>query len=337
VTSATIETPAPLAAASPAPAARARYLELDGLRGLAAVAVMLFHYELYVGHHWQASIWTPFSYGSLGVQLFFMISGFVILLTASRVASVGAFALSRFARLYPAYWTACGLIFALRWLDDPASAPLVTDALLNLPMIEIAGVPRLDNVFWTLQQEVWFYLAIAGLIAVKRVRWAIWLLAAVVLTSLVGLRFTRWFGLFLVGMVLFDSLNGWRPRHFALLGLVAADVLGRSLLRRTQGVEGWEYPLGVLVCGGLVFAATRQRLAWLATPVLLFLGTISYSLYLVHATLGGIVISRLHEAGWGVGAAVGTAIAGSLVVATALSFGIERPAMRWIRGRGKLA
>jgi peptidoglycan/LPS O-acetylase OafA/YrhL len=57
----------------------------------------------------------------------------------------------------------------------------------------------------------------------------------------------------------------------------------------------------------------------------------------VHATLGGIVISRLHEAGWGVGAAVGTAIAGSLVVATALSFGIERPAMRWIRGRGKLA
>ena len=336
MTCATLETPAPRAAGAPAPAARARYLELDGLRGLAAVAVMLFHYELYVGHHWGASIWSPLAYGSLGVQLFFMISGFVILMTARRVASVGAFALSRFARLYPAYWTACVLIFALRWLDDPASAPRVADALLNVPMIEIAGVPRLDNVFWTLQQEMWFYLAIAALIVGRRLQFAVWLLAAVVFTSLCGLRFTRWFGLFLIGMVLFDALQGWRPRHFVLLGLVGADLLVRSLVRRTQDVAGWEYPVGVVACAGLMFAATRQRLAWLANPPLLFLGTISYSLYLVHATLGGILISRLHGAGWGVGAAVGTAVASSLVVATALTFGIERPAMRWIRGRGRL-
>lgn len=334
MTTATIQSPASLAAVAPEPTqARRRYAELDALRGLAAVAVMLFHYELYVGHHWGGTVWGPFSLGHYGVQLFFIISGFVILMTARRAASVAAFAWSRFSRLYPAYWAACVLIYVLWRVHRPERAPDVVDALLNLPMIEIAGVPRLDNVFWTLQQEMWFYLLMAVLIAFRRVHLAVWAVAGLVGLSLAGLRFTRWFGLFLLGIVLFETLKGWRPRHFLLLALVGADVLARSLLHRTRDVAGWEYPLGVAVCGGLVYAASRVRMTWLTNPVLVFLGTISYSLYLVHATLGAILIDRLHGAGWGVGASVGIAAGTSVGVAALLTFSIERPAMRWLRGR----
>ncbi len=330
----TVTLPSPAAAPTHAPEpvlTRRRYEELDALRGIAAVAVMLFHFDLYVQHHWSEAVWGPLSLGRYGVQLFFIISGFVILLTAQRAASVGAFAWSRFTRLYPAYWTACALIYTLRVLHDPEHAPDPIKALLNLPMIEIAGVPRLENVFWTLQQEVWFYLLIGALIAVRRVHLATWALAAPVAMSLASLRFTRWFGLFLVGVVLFETLKGWKPRHYLLLALVGVDVLSRSLLLRTRDVAGWEYPAGVVVCALLVLAATRRRIAWLTNPVLVFLGGISYSLYLVHATLGSILIERLHGAGWGVGSSLAAAVAASVAVATALTFAVEKPVMRRLR------
>src|SRR5215472_5135330 len=81
---------------------------LDGLRGIAAVSVLLFHYTVVYGQLIGPIGPLPFvaTYGRHGVDLFFIISGFVILMTVDNSRNVTDFIVSRFARLFPAFWTA---------------------------------------------------------------------------------------------------------------------------------------------------------------------------------------------------------------------------------------
>src|SRR3954466_2589137 len=100
--------------------ARSRLAALDGLRLLAAFAVLSFHYTGIRTPFWGAPAHVVFPslnqvtrYGYLGVELFFIISGFVILMTAYG-RSIESFSASRVARLFPAYWTAILLTFLLQ-------------------------------------------------------------------------------------------------------------------------------------------------------------------------------------------------------------------------------
>jgi peptidoglycan/LPS O-acetylase OafA/YrhL len=91
----------------------ARLLELDGLRGLAALSVVLYHYTYmynqFFGHRTKPL--ATFSRGMFGVDLFFIISGFVILMTVSRADNVLDFVVSRLSRIYPVYWVAIAFTF----------------------------------------------------------------------------------------------------------------------------------------------------------------------------------------------------------------------------------
>src|SRR4051812_27686862 len=91
---------------------RTRLSELDALRGMAAMAVLLFHYT---GHAVRYFHDFPFywSLGNRGVQLFFGISGFVIFWTLDRSSTLADFAYSRVTRLYPTYWLSLMLVSAL--------------------------------------------------------------------------------------------------------------------------------------------------------------------------------------------------------------------------------
>lgn len=85
-----------------------RFVELDSVRGIAALAVVIYHYlyrynELYA-HHGLNFDWAY--WGKYGVQLFFIISGFVIFMSLERVKKPFDFIASRFTRLFPAYWIA---------------------------------------------------------------------------------------------------------------------------------------------------------------------------------------------------------------------------------------
>lgn len=90
-----------------------RFIELDALRGIAALSVMLFHYTAY----YRKLFNTPFSenvdfkYGFYGVSLFFMISGFVIFMTIKKCNTASEFAFKRFTRLYPTFWVCVIITF----------------------------------------------------------------------------------------------------------------------------------------------------------------------------------------------------------------------------------
>lgn len=308
---------------------------LDALRGIAALAVVLYHFtERYAQVNGVSPVGLRLSLGEYGVDLFFMISGFVILMTLARCRSSADFAVSRASRLFPAYWACMVLTLAAvglmgtgglaRWEIRPL------DVVWNLTMLqEFAKRPNVDGVYWTLAVELRFYfwawlLWITGALARPLLVVTAWLALTASNAALPGLlrvnAILEWFPLFGVGVVAFSAAHGgkWTGRHILVLLLAVA-------------VNAWNRPaIAAAIDAGLalVFIAGchgRGRVPGL----LLQLGAISYPLYLVHQNLGFLII---HALGAGAASFV-AALATAFVLAWGVHRGIEQPAMLAIRGR----
>lgn len=169
-----------------------RFLELGGLRGLAALAVVLYHYLYHYnslfGHSFAIAdfLWI----GYYGVHFFFMISGFVIFWTISRTTKALDFIWSRFSRRYPVYWAALSLTFIFVALFSLAGHEQnFYTYLVNVSMFqEFFGYNNVDGSYWTLALELAFYIWILLLFQFKQIvnieRIVIgWLVIAVALTS----------------------------------------------------------------------------------------------------------------------------------------------------------
>jgi peptidoglycan/LPS O-acetylase OafA/YrhL len=321
-----------------------RLPEIDVLRGFAALWVVLTHYVPHWNEH-LAPVFVPIpnSFGIYAVQLFFVISGFVIFMTLDRCRSVSEFAVLRFSRLYPTYWAALGL-------TTVASIVLfggkfwLSGTFANATMFqEFLRYPHLDVVYWSLSLELAFYLNAAWLFALgwhRRVRGvvAVWLIGACVwaltqpvippaqdpqrgwLALLFALDFAPYFA---IGVLFFDAAkHNWSlPRA----GLIALAVFSEFL------IHGWSGVAVIAVILLLFFSATRGYLRFLVSKPTLWLGAISYPLYLIHRNLGYEILDWLHAHGVGVVLAVLVAIAGAMLLATLLTYGIERPALARIR------
>src|SRR5262249_27508709 len=150
---------------------RTRFFELDGLRGIAASWVMLFHYTIGVSYWLRnspelISKVTPSTVnieGLLAVDLFFIISGFVIFMTVEQCRTVWDFVVSRFARLYPAFWVAATLTSLVAIAMPSPMQPIgVLKVLANLTMLQAyLGVESIETVYWYLAFEFGFYFLMA--------------------------------------------------------------------------------------------------------------------------------------------------------------------------------
>lgn len=318
-----------------------RIRELDALRGIAAVAVMLFHLTFkYDDLHLS-----PFSvpWGHFGVELFFVISGFVILMTAERSPTLHSFFVSRVARLFPAFWPAVLLTMAIATSLEE-HRPWLMLVAANLTMLPVyLGVPLLDNSYWTLEIELAFYVGIAILIASRRLRhiewWcAIWLACVGALKLVHVAPPEPWesataffFGQF---FVLGIALYRWRTgRASVLTYVIAAGALSLSTLgiSRFTGAT----PLGYLGVTVIVFtlcwAAVSQRLPFLLFPLLTWLGDISYPLYLIHQRVGTDLMHFAYRRGLPGWLCVSAAIAAVVILAQALHVVFEVPGRRLFR------
>jgi peptidoglycan/LPS O-acetylase OafA/YrhL len=149
---------------------RSRLRVLDGLRLLAALAVLFYHYTATSDGYWHPAGVRQFrllrhlsAYGWLGVNLFFLISGFVICMSSWN-RGLGDFFVSRVARLYPAYFV--GIAFTtvvVRTFPTPGIPRLnIPDLLANLTMMQTGlDVPNADGPYWTLWRELLFYMTFA--------------------------------------------------------------------------------------------------------------------------------------------------------------------------------
>ncbi|WP_406043666.1 acyltransferase [Micromonospora sp. NBC_00898] len=329
---------------------RPRLLVLDGLRLGAALMVVAYHL---VGDRigvWQPSAATAFgplhsvaTYGFLGVQLFFVISGFVICMSAWG-RSVGDFFVSRVVRLYPAYWFAV-LVTAGVLVAVPRGADLkVRDVLGNLTMMqEFLGIRHLDLSYWTLTVEMIFYILFAGLVA-RGLTYravvafcAIWTVASLIvpkfgnqgLTNVVAAGYSSYF---IAGIALYLI-------HRFGQNLLLWSIIGLSWLISITRLPGLAQardvsfvPTAVIVTGFfLVMAAVALNLfSWVKWRWVATAGAMTYPLYLIHQTVGLAVIERLqaHLSPW----LLITALVASLLVAAWLIHRfVERPAARWMK------
>jgi peptidoglycan/LPS O-acetylase OafA/YrhL len=321
-----------------------RLHELDALRGIAALAVLLFHYadRFDQAYHHRGYFPYTFEVGKYGVQLFFVISGFVIFWTLERTRRASDFVVSRFSRLFPAYWAALLITYALVSMDGlPGQRVPLNEALLNLTMFpDLLRASLVDGSYWTLQVELFFYVQMLvwfSLGALRHVRWIVagWLALAgayaiaegngvpwsYTLREVLDLRYISCFS---VGILMYRLRS--ESLQLADVALLAGAVAVATL------TWGWRDGVVLTGCIGVFALLNAGRLSMLRQHWLLFLGSISYTLYLVHQEIGYILIERFERAGMHPVASIALVTLLMLGLAWAVSRLIERPAMAVLRG-----
>lgn len=296
-------------------AKRVDYIDL--LRVLALVSVISFHYffnGISKGTVNSVSL-TPFAdiakYGYLGVELFFLISGFVILYSTNR--SAGEFLKKRFLRLYPMYWLAITFIFIVTSLPFWENrGPSLGKTLLNLTMIPTAfGGTWVDDAHWFLLRELQFYLFIAVVLALglgKRLPqifpvWAI----IVCLWNLANLpRFEIWyfsgyFALLSGGAIIF-CIREWGWTWLRAIGLLAAYICAMDTrmakaawLSSHRNSEYSAATIGIIVTVlfFLLLLTLSKSVSGLQVKWAGIAGAITYPLFLIHGRVGLLTIQNL--------------------------------------------
>jgi len=333
-----------------------RLPELDCLRGIAATMVMIFHFTL--GHPNLQVL----GLGLTGVELFFVISGFVIFLTIERTASYKSFLLSRFARLYPAYWvcvtltTACIILWS--WLVKvPIHFPHLTDYLVNITMFQYyTSVKSIDGVYWTLAVEMLFYFFILLIYLFKLIRKIEFvgfltvlfclLFETVVKTSayplyvVLGryLPILLYFPLFMAGIVFYKiKFHNTSVYRLLLLALcLITQILLFSSTGKIQFITQFQYAIAMGTIFLVFLLYCFNKLNFIVNGVTSFMGSISYSLYLIHGYISVFILIPIlthsryfHINFWIAVLFIVTPI--MLIAATLINKLVEVPAMRYIK------
>lgn len=319
-----------LATTPPEPRSRRRRAyELDLVRLVAAVLVVLYHYTW---DGWSASNASPVRYtsglttftryGFLGVELFFLISGMVIL-TSATGRTPRQFAVSRFVRLYPVYWAMVTLTFVVTGVWGTHRLDVgIGDWAANLTMVEqlVPGrhhVHLVDGAYWTLTVELVFYALIWVTLMTRQLPrivpvLSLWLAVSALVEvagvgPLAGMRLyaaTEYAPFFVAGACC--SLIGVdRRRRSAWVLLGAATVLAlHQTFIVVRGADlripGATYhplvgPIVVLLSIGLVLAIALGRLRGLARPWMMTAGMLTYPLYLVHQYVGFVLFHHFRH------------------------------------------
>jgi peptidoglycan/LPS O-acetylase OafA/YrhL len=323
---------------------------LDVLRGLAAGAVMLFHNSSYYDVLYPGREGLPFTMasGHFGVELFFIISGFVILMTVIRSRTLYDFVASRVARLVPAFWAAAfltAMVIYIRpmppWFVEPPVAMVLSNLTLVPGLLSQKGI---DMPYWTLSYEIVFYTILAATLAagfLKRLELAclLWLaLNFIVLVTdthlylrLNILLLIHYGNFFIIGMCLYRmySREATVLTYVVLTASIATTLLGGG--RQAFFTPGPLYFVLTVGLAGLVWLTVRYNPRWMNIWPLLFLGRISYSLYLIHNALGYEIISMVQDAGGPPLLGIALASTGSLLAATLLNVLVERPGQERLR------
>jgi peptidoglycan/LPS O-acetylase OafA/YrhL len=325
---------------------------LDALRLVAALLVVCYHLIAQGDTAWQRDSLAVFpiadpitSYGWLGVELFFVISGFVICMSAWG-RSLGDYIVSRIVRLYPAYWFAIVAITLAVAIKPALQTRMVSsEILINLTMLQYPiGVPGVSAVFWTLWQELHFYL-LFGIVVWRGVTYrrvvafcGLWTVASVfaanardpIISALVEERYSPFF----IGGTVLYLMYRYRPTAllWGLLGVSWALSMIKSVGLTKEAGSAVGHSLNPRVAAGIITAAfvavalvtLWPRLAKVRARWLTVAGALTYPLYLLHLEIGWLLIRVLHRTVpvWPLVIAV---IAATLLLSYAVHRYVERP------------
>jgi len=327
------------------------------LRAIAASAVLIHHLLETVGA-------TPFGQavphwfvtgGAAGVDLFFVISGFIMLhvsfLAGRPPATAGKFLLRRITRIYPLYWIVCMLVIALGALGFYSKLDFSTSAVAS----SLALLPNhiLIGVSWTLSYEMLFYLVFALALFAKSARMVMIistaLLVLVSISANLMLPQGPWLTFFsrpilfefICGMGAAFAFQKWGARVTLPLWCGAAGMLvllvspALTGFEDTSGLEGWTrffawgLPSVVVLLSVLNLRPNGSMLARAGE----LLGDASYAIYLIHPIVATAYAYALVRwlAPIPTAMTFSAALVGSLIIGVALHFIIEKPSLIMFR------
>lgn len=251
------------------------------LRAIAALAVCIIHFQSYTGISVNSFVDYIIKSGNQGVTVFFVISGFILPLSLHRkryqIKGYFNFILKRSLRVDPPYWFSIILLVTIGYY--PLSAikfePLFYHVTYLIPFI--TGQSWFTEVYWTLGIEFQFYLLLGLLfpLLIKTNKYIV--IASLILLSCYCLRFTvtgyiiSYVYLFVFGYLAFVTYSGLIKRKHFFIALITLTLLICSYKSIVSGLVPFFSVLAIL------FIRPQKR-----EQVSFFLGTISYSIYLVH-------------------------------------------------------
>jgi peptidoglycan/LPS O-acetylase OafA/YrhL len=317
-----------MASASPAAtrAAGQRLAGLDGLRGLAALFVVVNHVFLraFPGYPVdRAPFWAAwFIYGRFAVVVFIVLSGFSLALSPARhgwrLDGIARFAVRRARRILPAYWAALAFSLAVAWLVVPPpgqGVPGAKSVVVNGLLVQnLVGAPSPNRSFWSMAVEAQLYVVFPLLLLMVR-RWgAVAMVATVTLVvAAVGLLGPRVFviqsppdlaALFAVGIVSAGIVGASRARRswpWAWLALgavvpVLATIWWQGSVWTLDHLFWVDLALGPSIAcllAGLATGHPAPLLRALDARPMRSLGASSYSLYLTHGPIVVVVYEEI--------------------------------------------
>ena len=309
--------------------------EIEGLRTLAITMVLAYHFFA----RWTPPIFSQTTYpyrieiarqvsqfGYLGVQLFFMVSGFVILKSLENQKNLRSFALARVKRIFPSLWIAIPVIFVVcNALNQSFIAPIPLSSLL--PSLTVLGPDFLNRLFstnftwttgvlWSLFIEVQFYLVASVLffkfkkfqfnsklfvfaLSIQLIRVILALISTEskeIFDDLLPLNKEIWW--FLAGSIYY-SLHSQRKNPY-LKSILSVSILFNLLLVNLES-SGFEIkPIASLIVFifYLLFyliISKSKKIRILRSSIFVWLGGLSYEFYLVHESLGVSALSKFNQ------------------------------------------
>ncbi|MFH8555902.1 acyltransferase family protein [Streptomyces celluloflavus] len=334
-----------------------RLAALDGLRLLAALTVVFYHYVA-LARPWGHATDTIFptahraaQYGWLGVEVFFLISGFVICMSVWG-RTLGEFAVSRVSRLFPAYWAGILLTVAVvKTWPEVTSIRGWNAVITNLTMLQGGNnTPNVDPVHWTLFVELKFYLIVAVVVLFGvtyrncLILCGVWTAAAalapVLKTPLLTAFAMPQYAPFFIAGIAFYLMRRHRPNAvlwaIVILQLLLAQRYIPYRLATSVGKAAAEalptWPARVIIIAAFALvgaialgACDRIQWKWLTTA-----GALTYPLYLIHLNIGMTLIHHFRNR---IPAPVLVTSVTALMLVTAWFIHrlIERPLGKWLR------
>ena len=282
-----------------------RIYSIEYLRGLAALSVAWFHLTNTYDPHW---VRVSGSYGWLGVEVFFVISGFIIPYALSNekipysILDFPRFLMRRLARLEPPYLASVALALILWNLSAivpgfAGTAPSNDIGQIGahlLYLVPLTNYEWLQPVYWTLAWEFAFYI-IMGLLfpwfgangtELRLVAVMVALMAFVQLQLISGLCL-----LFVMGIATFKIFTALSRREENMWRIVSLFGLMLGLATLVLGLTSVDIAFVGVATSLLIIALPAHKFGGSLGRILLGLGAISYSLYLTHVPIGGRVVN----------------------------------------------
>lgn len=334
-------------------------LSLQVIRGLSALAIAAFHTSVIMGRPQygavQVFVWQT-SRCWMGVNLFFVLSGFIIFFAhgkdVGRPRRLSGYAWRRMCRVYPVYWLflSAFIFAALSGYGYQSFRLTLGDLMSAYTLVHWIDNPTLPlKVAWTLVFEISFYMMFAILIVSRRLgalAFGLWL-AVILIASFMGSLRMGWMSMWNVNFF-YGAAAYWLFKHLdnrwalpilaagaAILAILIIGHPGYANVEIQQSTPFWLMLVGLPWCLILLGLALAERRYQFQPPrFLVLLGEASFATYLIHSAVISAMCQLVHHH---VADLLPAQVAFALILGTAMTVGVighyvvERPVLGLIK------